>query len=105
MPDISDGMHQRILATLDNARADVAALGESSKPVAGYLGFELVDMNLAQCRASLQGVKDRDTVMRLLRTLAAVIQAYGGGNVAPAVTRARTTLEDLWKGLEPRAPG
>jgi hypothetical protein len=50
MPDISEGMHQRILAAIDNARTDVAALSRSSKPMMGYLGFELVDVKLAELR-------------------------------------------------------
>jgi hypothetical protein len=69
----------------------------------GYMGFELAERALIECRAAMEAVKDQTRIVTMLKTADAALALYGGGDVAPSVDRARRTLKSIWEGLEPQA--
>jgi hypothetical protein len=100
MPDISAALHQRIVQTLDASRQDVRNLARAPGQLQGYVGFDLVENNLVECKVAVENLRDRETVLTMLRRLAGVTRLTGGGAVAPAVDRLHQQLADLEDALQ-----
>jgi hypothetical protein len=102
MPDVSPDTRKRILNELDGMRLDVVALRDATKIKTGYLGFQLAETTLVNCRVAVEALNDRDQIVTMLKRCAAALRLTGGGDVWPAVERARETLQKLWEGMEPK---
>jgi hypothetical protein len=102
VPDVSGKTHAQILDALDRARQDVISLRNTTQPMKGYMGFELVETLLIDCRAAIEALKDQGQIVTMLKRANGALKMYGGGDVAPVVERTRQTLKTLWKGLEPK---
>jgi hypothetical protein len=100
VPELAPVMHQRVLRALDDARQDVRATAKASKPKTGYMGFELAENHLVNCRAAVEKLTDRNTVITMLARLDGLMALTGGGDVAPAVKRTHEALAQLFKALE-----
>jgi hypothetical protein len=100
MPDLNAALRQRILQALDAARADVQGLAAGGAIPNGYLGFQLVEQRILQCRGAVENLTDRDAVLKMLQRLDGAVKLTGGGAVAPAVKRLREKLAELEDALQ-----
>jgi|ERR1017187_3564598 hypothetical protein len=100
MADVLAAAHAQILRAIRDAKADVAALRKATKVQTGYMGFELVERNLAEFHAALSGERDQARVVTMLRNAVGAVALLGGGDVAPVVERTRAKFGAILKELE-----
>lgn len=104
MPEISDATHQRILEILTFAHRALREKRAKSRPPTGYVGYDLVESQLLECRAVMEKTKDRDGLVNLMQQLAFHAKQVGGGDVLPVVERLIAELRAQWEALEPESP-
>jgi hypothetical protein len=104
VPDIAPQTHAAILGEIRAAQADVDALSKSMKPKNGYLGFEFAKSTLAGLRSAVNDTKDQATLATLLKGAFAQLRLAAGGDVAPAIERARIKFKVILDTLEPKKP-
>ena len=64
MPDVTANVHGQILSELDGARRDVIGLRDAKRIKNGYMGFEMAEATLVNCRDAIERVKDREQTAR-----------------------------------------
>jgi len=100
MTDLSRKTRDQLLGTLDAVLKELREVRATSKAETGYLGFELAESTLLACRGAVESAREVGQLVHTLKKAAGALRVTGGSDVAPAVQRARTTLETLWTALE-----
>lgn len=99
MTPLSRKSRDQLLGTLDAVLKELRQV-RATKEQTGYPGFELAESTLLGCRGAVEGSRDVEPLVHTLKKAAGALKGGPGGEVAPAVQRARTTLETLWTALE-----
>jgi hypothetical protein len=101
MPDVSAVTHSEVLSELESARHEFLATRDSTEATKNYMGFELADTTLLECAAAIEKLTDRDQIIDTLKRAYNHLPLMTDGPARPAVEHMRSTLVDLWEGLEP----
>jgi hypothetical protein len=100
MPAIAPQSHHRVLNAIQEIQAEVRGLRSSTKPMTGYMGFDLTESILGALHDAVAKTTDRDLIVRFLKTAVGASTETGGGEVRPAVDRARKEFKVIWEELE-----
>jgi hypothetical protein len=76
----------------------VRGLRSSTKPIAGYLGFDHAESTLGGLHDAVTRTTDRDLIVRYLKTAVGAATITGGGEVRPAIERARKDFSGVMGG-------
>jgi hypothetical protein len=68
----------------------------------GYLGFELAKSTLAGLHSAVNDTKDQAALATIIKGAFAQLRLTAGGDVAPAIERARITFKAILDTLEPK---
>jgi hypothetical protein len=88
-----------LLATLDAVLKELRQV-RATKPPTEAPDFDLAESTLLGCRGAVEGSRDVEPLVHTLKKAAVALKPSGGGGLASAAARARTTLETLWTALE-----
>ena len=102
MPDVAPQTHAAFLREIRAAQADVDALSKSTKPKNGYIGFEFAKSTLAGLHSAVNDTKDEATLATILKGAFTQLRLAYGGDVAPAIERARIKFKAILDTLEPK---
>lgn len=102
MPDVALQTHAAILREIRAAQADVDALSKSTKPMNGYIGFESAKSTLAELHSAVNDTKDQAGLATMIKGAFAQLRLVNGGEVAPAIERARIQFKAILDTLEPK---
>ena len=100
MTDLPPKTRDQLLATIDAVLKEMRDLRATAKVQADHVGIELAESTLLGCRAAVDSAREVEPLFHTLRKVLGGLKASGGGQVAPAVQRTRTTLETLCTALE-----
>jgi hypothetical protein len=103
MPVVSTVPHSEVLSELESARHEFLATRDSTEATRDSMGFELADTTLVECAAAIEKLTDRDQIIDTLKRAYNHLPLMTDGAARPAVEHMRSTLVDLWEGLEPDA--
>jgi hypothetical protein len=102
VPEVAPQAHAAILREIRAAQADVDALSKSTKPKNGYMGFELAKSTLAGLHSAVNDTKDQAALVTMLKGAFAQLRLVAGGDVAPAIERARVKFKEILDTLQPK---
>jgi hypothetical protein len=102
VPDVAPQTHAAFLREIRAAQADVDALSKSTKPKNGYIGFELAKSTLAGLHSAVNDTKDQASLATTLKGAFAQLRLVAGGDVGPAIERARPKFKAILDTLEPK---
>jgi hypothetical protein len=102
VPDVAPQTHAAFLREIRAAQADVDALSKSTKPKNGYIGFEFAKSTLAGLHSAVHDTKDEATLATILKGAFTQLRLAYGGDVAPAIERARIKFKAILDTLEPK---
>jgi len=102
VPDVASQTHAAILQEIRAAQADVDALSKSTKPMNGYMGFELAKSALADLHSAVNDTKDQARLATTVKGAFGRLRLVAGGDVAPAIERARIKFKAILDILEPK---
>ena len=100
MTELPRKTRDQLLATLDAVLKEMRDLRATAKVQTDHVGIELAESTLLSCRGTVESAREVEPLFHTLRKAAGALRASGGGQVAPPVQRARTTLETLCTALE-----